>query len=543
MFKTLGKLFSPFFGIAFSVACIGGLLSGLVTYEQNSLIKLVGGAETQTSTQLSIVASIISITALSGLRIFGTNYLKHKAYISIVQFFFDNICLQKLEHWDTFFTRSELVKCVHTDISALAEAGTRIFSITIKNVIAISVISYLLYKEHILFLLFGASMCIMRSYFLEKIARKWEKQLDSLNAIKRKTEDQITEYINNVDHMQLYGLNGVYQTYIHNSLNAYDVEQLKESKVLAVFMTSFSAITKIIDIGLFFVASFVNYHHAHTEHPVKGLSQLERGLHIQLLLAYLKFLTESFQSIADIPKIIKLNKESYLRIKKYFRHNLPTRSFEDFFGKNYAIDNCIPDIQFVNVTFKYPTKETYILQNFHLSIPFGSKIALKGNSGVGKSTLIKLLLGLYTPEEGHVLVANRDSSTRPDATDYISIVPQEPIILDNKTLQENLTVFTKCACDKTLLKDTLDLVQLHPLKDVLNDPLINLSGGQKQRLALARAILSDAPIIILDEPFSAMDPELKASLSKRLMKLWKEKTIILITHDDAPPPAFTEVQM
>jgi ABC-type transport system involved in cytochrome bd biosynthesis fused ATPase/permease subunit len=231
---------------------------------------LVGGAEPELSTQLSIVASIISITALSGLRVFGTNYLKHKAYVSIVKFFFDNICLQKLEHRDTYYSRSELVKCVHTDISALAEAGTRIFSITIKNVIAISVISYLLYKEHILFLTFGVGMCILRSYFLEKIARNWEKQLDTLNDIKRKTEEHVTEYINNVEHMQLYGLNSAYQTSIHLSLNEYDIEQAKESKILAVFMTSFSAITKTIDIGLFFVASLVG------SGGSSGLSQLEK---------------------------------------------------------------------------------------------------------------------------------------------------------------------------------------------------------------------------------------------------------------------------
>lgn len=537
MFQTLGKLFSPFFGVAFSVACVGGLLSGLVTYEQNSLVKLVGGVDTKMTTQLSIVASIVSITALSGLCIFGTNYLKHKAYISIVQFFFNNICLQKLEHWDTYFSKSEMLKCVHTDISALAEAGTRIFSITTKNVIALGVVSYLLYKEHVLFLSFGASMCIMRSYFLEQIARKWEKQHDVLNDIKRITEEQITEYINNVDHMQLYGLDCAYRTYIHNSLNAYDVEQIKESKILAVFMTSFSAITKTIDIGVFFVVSLVDYMNNAGQTKSTLSSQLERGLHIQLLLAYYKFLTESFQSIADIPKIIKLNKQSYQRIKKYFHHNLPTRSFADFFVNNFTNQSHF-DIQFKNVTFKYPSKDVFVLSDFNLTIPFKSKIALKGDSGVGKSTLIKLLLGLYTPQQGHVLIADSDSSVIRNTTDYVSIVPQDPIILGNKTLKENLAIFTQSACDESMLKHALDIVHLTPFQNALDETLVNLSGGQKVRLAIARAILNDAPIIVLDEPFSAMDPCLKASLTKKLIEMWKEKTIILITHDEAPPPEF-----
>lgn len=275
----------------------------------------------------------------------------------------------------------------------------------------------------------------------------------------------------------------------------------------------------------------------HSSYTSAGMTQLERGLHIQLLLAYLRFLTESFQSIADIPKIIKLNKESYLRIKKYFRHNLPTRSFSDFFVNNFTNQSHF-DIYFKNVTFKYPTKDAFILSEFNLTIPFKSKIALKGNSGVGKSTLIKLLLGLYTPQEGHVLIAERDSSVIHNTTDYVSIVPQDPIILGNKTLKENLTVFTRFACDESMLKHTLDIVHLTPFQNALDDKLVNLSGGQKQRLAIARAILSDAPIIVLDEPFSAMDPQLKVSLAKTLIDMWKDKTIVLITHDEAPPPGF-----
>ena len=76
------------------------------------------------------------------------------------------------------------------------------------------------------------------------------------------------------------------------------------------------------------------------------------------------------------------------------------------------------------------------------------------------------------------------------------------------------------------LKNALQTVQLESFCESLNDRLVNLSGGQKQRLAIARAILCDAPIIVLDEPFSAMDQTLKTSLSENLMKLWKNKTII-----------------
>jgi ABC-type multidrug transport system fused ATPase/permease subunit len=489
---------------------------------------LVTGTQTEISSQIKIVASIVSITALSGVRIYGTNYLKHKMYISIVHFFFNNICLQKLEHWDTYYTRSELVKCVHTDISALSESASRIFSIVIKNTIAVCITGYLLYKEHTLYLAFGGGVCILRSYFLEKIAQQWEKQLDKLNGVKRATEDQITEYIDNVDHMQIYGLNSAYQNFIQNSLQKYDKTQLVESKILAIFMTSFSAITKSIDVGLFLVTSIVQWNDKSS-----GISALEKGLHAQLILTYLRFLTDAFQSISDIPKIIKLNKDSFYRLQKYMDLHVPitTRTV-----RNCENDNP-PDIVFKYVTFKYPTNDKIILQDFDFDIPFGCKIAIKGNSGVGKSTLIKLLLGLYTPNNGHVLIAGRDVSTMSNVSELVSIVPQEPIILEHKTLKENLTIFcNNSAVNEKSVQNALEKVQLSPFCDSLNERLVNLSGGQ--RLAVARAILTDAPIIVLDEPFSAMDQTLKTSLSEKLMKLWKDKTIILITHDKNPPRDF-----
>lgn len=521
---NIAKFFKPFIHIILPVACIGSVLSGLIAYEQNSLLKLISNVN-YNNTHFQQITIIASITAFSGLRIYGINYLKNKVYINIINYFFNKICSQKLEHWDVYYSRSELVKCVHTDIFAIAESGSRIFSIIIRNVIGICVISYLLYYEHIFYLLFGLSICIIRSYYLEKLAKKWEIQHDKLNIIKRQTEDYLTEYINNIDHMQIYGINKVYQTYIDNSLYEFNIQQQKESSILAIFMTSFSAVTKFIDIGMFFVTSFIQ----------NNLSPLQQQIRIQLLLSYLKSLTESFQGISDIPKIIKQNKDSYLRINKYFgQDNLVSR-----FSNSPSFLSKSPNIHFKNITFTYPTKKLPVFSNLDIFISYGSKIIFKGPSGMGKSTLIKLLLGLYTPQQGHVLINELDSSTINNTTDIISIVPQEPIILYNKSLAENLLIFTKKSyLNDNHIKNVLDIVELSQFSNSIHDKLVNLSGGQKQRLSIARAILSDNPIIILDEPFSAMDYTLKISLQYKLFDLWNNKTIILITHDTDIPKNF-----
>jgi ABC-type bacteriocin/lantibiotic exporter with double-glycine peptidase domain len=245
---------------------------------------------------------------------------------------------------------------------------------------------------------------------------------------------------------------------------------------------------------------------------------------------FLKSLTESIQSLTDIKKNLARNKDALKRLDVFTRDTLHL-TMNAHNPNNFSQSKRDYSVTFKNITFSYKGLSSPLLSNFNAHIPFGSKVTLRGESGKGKTTLIKLLLGLYTPQEGHVLIGEDDSTMLSTGaiTRIVSIVPQEPIVLEQRTIRENILLFLNggLAPSDFDLCEALERVHLSGVD--LDDVVINLSGGQKQRLALARALLNDTPILVLDEPLSAMDLALKSSMFDVIGSL--EKTVILVSHD------------
>ena len=196
-----------------------------------------------------------------------------------------------------------------------------------------------------------------------------------------------------------------------------------------------------------------------------------------------------------------------------------------------------PSIIYNNITFSY-IKEKEVLKNFNLSIKPYQKIGLVGLSGSGKSTLINLLLRSYAPQYGEILIDNQNIS---DITEYslhknISFVPQD-VTLFNRTLLENIKI-TKPnasleeivnACKQAYIHDTITSLP-NGYNSLVGEKGILLSGGERQRIAIARAILQNAPILILDEATSALDSQAEHAIQKALNNLMQQKTVIAIAH-------------
>lgn len=277
-------------------------------------------------------------------------------------------------------------------------------------------------------------------------------------------------------------------------------------------MFIFFMITKITEIGIYFIVE-------RNDFSIENIS---------LIVIYFKTISDTVQSLSDINKNIVRNKDSIERIIKY---NKQYATQEKKTIKLDFYDN--PRIEFKNVSFKYPTRDEYVFKNLNKTIT-NKKYIITGKSGRGKTTLIKLLLGLYKVNEGEILInnVNIDKLSKDEIHKIFCLIPQEPIILEEKTLKENITLFV----DKPLLDediiDMLNRVRLNDVIDKYNEKIVSLSGGQKQRLAIARALLSNNPIIIFDEAFSALDMKLKRDLEKLMYKTCREKTVLMITHDN-----------
>ncbi len=200
------------------------------------------------------------------------------------------------------------------------------------------------------------------------------------------------------------------------------------------------------------------------------------------------------------------------------------------------------EIRFEQVGFAYGRQKGGV-QGIDLTIAPGEKLALVGPSGAGKSTLLALLMRLYDPETGRVLIDGQDIShvTQESLRQAIGMVTQETALF-NRSARDNILYGRPDAGETALLSATRraeahDFVQ--GLEDIagrqgydahLGERGVKLSGGQRQRIAIARVLLKDAPIVVLDEATSALDSEVEAAIQDTLDKMMEGKTVIAIAH-------------
>ncbi|MEH7179541.1 ABC transporter ATP-binding protein [Neobacillus vireti] len=196
------------------------------------------------------------------------------------------------------------------------------------------------------------------------------------------------------------------------------------------------------------------------------------------------------------------------------------------------------EIRLKDVTFAYPEKEENVLSGVSFTVNAGEKVALVGPSGSGKSTIVDLLFKLYDTKNGCIEVDGRDITEWDTGwlRSQMAIVTQD-VQMRNGSLADNLRIGKPDATEEELLKALHDsgleeLVESLPegLDTKVGERGSLLSGGQKQRLSLARAILKDAPILILDEASSALDPITETQINEAVLKSGKKQTILIISH-------------
>lgn len=199
------------------------------------------------------------------------------------------------------------------------------------------------------------------------------------------------------------------------------------------------------------------------------------------------------------------------------------------------------EIRFLDVGFRYPGQEIDALSGFNLSIKAGDRVGVIGRIGSGKTTLAKLLISLYQPQSGSILIDGTDIRAI-DPTDLrrsVGYLPQN-IVLFAGTVRENLMLGAKDIDDAALLRAASlagldDIVNRHPkgFDMPVGERGESLSGGQRQSVALARALVTNPPILILDEPTHAMDHSAEERLKARMQGDLQGKTIIIITHRES----------
>jgi len=203
-------------------------------------------------------------------------------------------------------------------------------------------------------------------------------------------------------------------------------------------------------------------------------------------------------------------------------------------AKSLKIEN--GDIEFQNVTFDYSGRK--IFNKFNLKVPKYKKVALVGHSGSGKTTLVKLLYRLYDIQNGKILIDGKDirSVKHESLREEMAIVPQECILFDD-TVYNNILFSNPTATREEVMK-AIKFAQLDKIiarfsnkeQTIVGERGVKLSGGEKQRVSIARAILADKKVLVLDEATSSLDSETEYEIQQDLKRLMEGRTSIIIAH-------------
>lgn len=192
-------------------------------------------------------------------------------------------------------------------------------------------------------------------------------------------------------------------------------------------------------------------------------------------------------------------------------------------------------IYFDHILYRYQQQT----MNFHFSVAAGEKIAILGPSGAGKSTLLSLIAGFQFTESGTILLNSEDHTRTPPASRPVSMLFQENNLFAHLTAEQNIALgfhpgMKLNAEQKVQLEQIAEQVSLTPLLKRLPS---QLSGGQRQRVALARCLVRSQPVLLLDEPFSALDPALRNEMLALLETICdsRQLTLMMVSHntDDA----------
>ena len=188
--------------------------------------------------------------------------------------------------------------------------------------------------------------------------------------------------------------------------------------------------------------------------------------------------------------------------------------------------------------------QTSVLQAINLQIQAGDIISILGPSGCGKTTLLRIIAGLEKHSQGTVkindcLVSSPNFSLPPEQRN-IGLVVQEKALFPHLTVEKNVTFGIQALKNKTDI--ALEYLQLFKVDHLKNKYPHEISGGEQQRVALARSVAPNPTLLLLDEPFSALDEKLKNALHKETKKIFKEKglTVVIVSHDKQEAQFFSD---
>lgn len=411
---------------------------------------------------------------------------------------------------------SDLTTIVMTDTSGIEHALAHVIPQCYGTLLSTIVI-------FLLMLIFNFKMAmslfwvIPIAFAVVLLSRKLQKSYsEKFKSEKLASSDQIQTTLEMIKEIKSFSLEEKQKTSIKIQLDAFEKKQRESELFSATILASAQMILKLGIATVILVGAYLLLHRE-IDLFTYIIFLFSAGLIYDPIHALMNSLTEIFSTDVLVKRIDDIKKEHI--------------NIEPFHTKTNDMS-----ISFDNVTFGYEDED--VLKNATFTVKSGSKTALVGSSGSGKSTVLKLAAGFYKASSGNVFLDGTDISKVDDESllQYYSIVFQDVLLFDG-TIMDNIRLGNKNATDDEVI-EAAKLANCDSFVSNLPDGYMTtigengklLSGGEKQRISIARAIIKDAPIVLLDEVTSALDIQNENLIQKAISHITKNKTVIVIAH-------------
>lgn len=353
--------------------------------------------------------------------------------------------------------------------------------------------------------------------FSKKVLPKFKKNQQVLAELNGVVQDNIS----GIKEIQAFGKEESEYNRMKNFCKIYSQVNVNANFSAAIFHPSIEFLTSI---GTVFVMG------------IGGTLAMRDVLSTADVVGFFMYLSLFYSPLAVLARIVEDAQNAYaggLRVLEILDMEPEVKENENA----KTLQKVQGNIEFRNVSFYYNVKEP-VINNVSFNVEAGQMIAFVGATGVGKSTIVSLLERFYDPIKGSIYIDGYDIKdlTIKSLRENLSIVLQD-VFLFNGTIFDNIAYGNSCATKEEVLNASKiaradDFIKSMPdgYDTVIRERGVRLSGGQKQRIAIARAILKDSPILILDEATSAVDNETEALIQQAIDELSKSRTVVVIAH-------------
>jgi ATP-binding cassette subfamily B protein len=452
----------------------------------------------------TIIYNTIEAKVMASLRQRAFNYMIEHSYT----FFANNFTGSLVQRINRFARAFESL----TDSIAwsLVPLLVNIIGITIVLFFVKPIISTVIIVLTILFVIFN--------YFFATWKVKYDIQMAESDS---KVTATLSDNVTNHNSVQLF--NGQYDE------SSYVKTVTDDQARISYFTWNIGSIIDAVQAGLLVIAEFVLFYMA-IRYWQQGRITVGTFILIQSYFIVLG------SRLWDFSRIIRSLYQAFADGKEMADIMIASHEIKDVPAAS-TLNVTQAQIEFKDVTFSF-NQTRDVLKNVSLTIVGGEKVALIGPSGAGKSTFVRLLLRLYEVSGGSIFIDGQDIRhvTQKSLRDNLSLVPQDPILF-HRSLKENIRYGKRGASDEEVMAAAKLAHCQEFIKDLpqgydtfVGERGIKLSGGERQRIAIARAILKNAPILILDEATSSLDSASEHLIQDALENLMKGKTVIVIAH-------------